>query len=78
MKKQIIGMMCLAAMMSSCHIYKAYDRPETIDASGVYRDPASATDTLAADTANMGNLPWKEIFRDAKLQALLRKDWLIM
>ena len=46
MKKQIIGMMCLAAMMSSCHIYKAYDRPETIDASGVYRDPASATDTL--------------------------------
>ena len=31
MKKQIIGMMCLAAMMSSCHIYRAYDRPETID-----------------------------------------------
>ena len=29
MKKQIIGMMCLAAMMSSCHIYRAYDRPET-------------------------------------------------
>ena len=73
MKKQIIGMMCLAAMMSSCHIYKAYDRPETIDASGVYRDPASATDTLAADTANMGNLPWKEIFRDAKLQALIEE-----
>ena len=39
--------MCLAAMMSSCHIYKAYDRPETIDASGIYRDPASAVDTLA-------------------------------
>lgn len=73
MKKQIIGMMCLAAMMSSCHIYKAYDRPETIDASGVYRDPASATDTLAADTANMGNLPWKEIFRDVKLQALIEE-----
>ena len=32
MKKQIIGMMCLAAMMSSCHIYRAYDRPETIEA----------------------------------------------
>ena len=73
MKKQIIGMMCLTAMMSSCHIYKAYDRPETIDASGIYRDPASATDTLAADTANMGNLPWKEIFRDAKLQALIEE-----
>lgn len=73
MKKQIIGMMCLTAMMSSCHIYKAYDRPETIDASGIYRDQASATDTLASDTANMGNLPWKEVFRDAKLQALIEE-----
>jgi len=73
MKKQIIGMMCLTAMMSSCHIYKAYDRPETIDASGIYRDPASATDTLASDTANMGNLPWKKVFRDAKLQALIEE-----
>ncbi len=73
MKKQIIGMMCLTAMMSSCHIYKAYDRPETIDASGIYRDPASATDTLASDTANMGNLPWKEVFRDAKLQDLIEE-----
>lgn len=73
MKKQIIGTMCLAALMSSCHIYKSYDRPETMDASGIYRDPASAVDTLAADTANMGNLPWKEIFRDAKLQALIEE-----
>lgn len=73
MKKQILGAMCLAAMMSSCHIYKAYDRPETIDASGIYRDPASAVDTLAADTANMGNLPWQDIFRDAKLQTLIEE-----
>lgn len=73
MKKQIIGVMCVAAMMSSCHIYKAYDRPEAIIASGIYRDPASATDTLASDTTNMGNLPWQEIFRDAKLQALIEE-----
>lgn len=73
MKKQIIGMMCLTALMSSCHIYKSYDRPESIDTSGIYRDPASATDTLAADTTNMGNLPWKEIFRDSKLQALIEE-----
>lgn len=73
MKKQIIGVMCVAAMMSSCHIYKAYDRPEAITASGIYRDSASATDTLASDTTNMGNLPWKEVFRDAKLQALIEE-----
>ena len=60
-------------MMSSCHIYKAYDRPEAITTSGIYRDPASATDTLASDTTNMGNLPWKEVFRDAKLQALIEE-----
>ena len=77
MKKQvigIIGMMCLTAMVSSCHIYKSYDRPETIDASGIYRDPVSDTDTLvAADTTNFGNLAWKEVFRDAKLQALIEE-----
>lgn len=73
MKKHIIGVMCVAAMMSSCHIYKAYDRPEAITTSGIYRDPASATDTLASDTTNMGNLPWKGVFRDAKLQALIEE-----
>ena len=63
-------MLCATALLSSCHIYKAYDRPE-VNTSGIYRDPASATDTLAADTANMGNLPWKEVFRDPKLQSLI-------
>lgn len=71
MKKQIIYMVCATALLSSCHIYKSYDRPKDIDASGVYRDPYSATDTLVTDTANMGNLPWTEIFRDPKLQALI-------
>ena len=73
MKKQLIVMMCAAATLSSCHIYKAYDRPDEITAEGIYRDPASATDTLAADTTNMGNLPWREIFRDTKLQALIEE-----
>ena len=74
MKKQIIYMVCATALLSSCHIYKAYDRPDTIETSGIYRDPVSATDTLTAtDTANMGNLPWKEVFRDPKLQALIEE-----
>lgn len=71
MKNKIIYMLCATALLSSCHIYKAYDRPNDIDTSGMYRDPASATDTLSADTANMGNLPWKEVFRDPRLQALI-------
>ena len=41
MKKQIIYMVCATALLSSCHIYKAYDRPDTIETSGIYRDPVS-------------------------------------
>ncbi len=73
MKKQLLMTMCAAALMSSCHIYKSYDRPESIDVSGIYRDPVLAMDTLAADTANMANLPWKEVFTDTKLQALIEE-----
>ena len=74
MKKQIIYLVCATALLSSCHIYKAYERPDSIDATGIYRDPVSETDTLAsADTTNMGNLPWKEVFRDPKLQALIEE-----
>ena len=28
MKKQILYMLCATALLSSCHIYKSYDRPE--------------------------------------------------
>ena len=66
--------MCATALLSSCHIYKAYDRPEEITADGIYRDPVSVVDTLAVtDTTNMGNLPWQDIFRDSKLQALIEE-----
>ena len=72
MKKQIIlYTVCLTAMMSSCHIYKSYDRPE-VDMQGLYRDPVSDNDTLASDTTNMGNLPWEQVFTDPQLQALIR------
>lgn len=73
MKKQFIYLMCATALLSSCHIYKSYDRPKDIDTDALYRDPASATDTLAADTANIGNLPWEDVFRDPELQALIVK-----
>ena len=52
MKKQILYMLCATALLSSCHIYKSYDRPEDITASGLYRDPAADNDTLASDTTN--------------------------
>lgn len=71
MKKQILYMLCATALLSSCRIYKSYDRPEDINASGLYRDPATENDTLVSDTANFGNLPWREVFTDPQLQALI-------
>ena len=73
MKKQLIYMVCATALLSSCHIYKSYDRPEDIITEGLYRDPVAENDTLASDTTNFGNLPWKEVFTDSQLQLLIEK-----
>jgi len=59
--------------LSSCHIYKTYDRPEDIVAEGLYRDTVAVNDTLVSDTANFGNLPWREVFTDPQLQALIEQ-----
>ena len=57
--------------MTSCGLYNKYERPQ-VDTYGLVRDVASNTDTLAvADTANFGNLPWREVFTDPQLQSLI-------
>lgn len=73
MKKQIIVLMCTTALLSSCHIYKAYDRPADIQATGLYRDSKAVNDTLVSDTTNFGNLPWREVFTDPQLQQLIEQ-----
>lgn len=71
MKKQVIYMVCATALLSSCHIYKSYDRPEDINTTGLYRDPVAENDTLVSDTASFGNLPWRMVFTDPQLQTLI-------
>ena len=59
--------------MSSCGIYNKYERPD-VNVTGIVRDVASNTDTLAvADTASFGNLPWRSVFTDPQLQALIEQ-----
>jgi outer membrane protein, multidrug efflux system len=72
MKKILmISMLGAATLMSSCGLYKQYERP-SVNAKGLYRDSVSARDTLAArDTTSFGNLPWKSVFTDASLQQLI-------
>lgn len=67
----LIYSLCMAALLSSCHIYKQYNRPE-VDTQGLYRDPIAANDTLKADTSNMADLPWEQVFTDPQLQSLVR------
>lgn len=71
--KKIIYLLCATALLSSCHIYKSYDRPEDIETSGLFRDTVYAGDTLVSDTANFGNLPWREVFTDPHLQELIEE-----
>ncbi len=73
MKKQILLMMCATAMFSSCGIYNSYKRPADIKVEGLYRDTVAVNDTLMGDTTNMGNLSWREMFRDPKLQVLIEQ-----
>ena len=64
-------MISAAAIMSSCGIYNKYERPD-VNTTGLVRDSASITDTLAvSDTTSFGNLPWRSVFTDPQLQSLI-------
>lgn len=63
--------MSATVLMSSCGLYNKYERPD-VNTTGLVRDVKSATDTLAVtDTASFGNLPWRSVFTDNKLQSLI-------
>ena len=68
----VVASAILAGSMSSCNIYRKYQRPE-MRTEGLYRDVNSDTDTLKGDTTNFGNLPWREVFTDPQLQALIEE-----
>lgn len=61
----------VSLLLQSCGIYNKYKRPE-VNASGLYRDVHSDLDTLVVnDTTTLGSTPWREVFTDSKLQALI-------
>ena len=71
--KKIMIMMSAALLLSSCGLYNKYERPD-VNADGIVRDPYSLTDTLAVqDTTSFGNMPWRSVFTDPQLQALIEQ-----
>ena len=73
MKKSIATLVLAAALMNSCGLYTKYERPE-VNTNGLVRDPFSLTDTLQVNTdENFGNMPWRSVFTDPQLQALIEQ-----
>ena len=62
-------------LLGSCGVYNKYERP-SVDTQGLIRDVESDADTLAVapqDIASFGNLPWRAVFTDPQLQALIEQ-----
>ena len=62
MKKILI--ICAAAALTGCGIYKPYTRPE-VTTAGLYGSAETA------DTTTLGDIRWQEMFTDPQLQALI-------
>lgn len=71
MRNNIIMMICATALLGSCHIYRAYDRPEEIRTDSLYR--GMEADTVPEDSLLFGNQPWREVFTDPKLVKLIER-----
>ena len=73
--KKILIFAAATMLLGSCGVYNKYERP-SVDAKGIIRDVESDADTLAVapqDTASFGNLPWRAVFTDPQLQALIEQ-----
>jgi len=56
-----------AALLSSCGVYKNYERPSSITADGIYGDAQSGGEQ------GLGDLGWRQVFTDPTLQALIEQ-----
>ena len=67
--KHSLPLLALVLTLSGCGLYRKYQRP-TIQTS-VYR--GDQIDTLSRDTTSFGQTPWRTLFTDVHLQALIEK-----
>ena len=57
----------ISFLMSSCSLYKSYERPADIITDGIYGDMQTAGDN------SLGELKWRDIFTDPALQAIIER-----
>ena len=65
--KKILLLTTVTALLSSCGIYTKY-QPETTAPDNLYGEG-----TAVVDTANLGNVDWRELFTDPRLQELIEQ-----
>ena len=65
--KAIISIALSTLLLSSCGLFKNYQRPADISTEGIYGDAQSG------DEKGLGDIQWREIFTDPQLQALIEK-----
>ena len=62
--KKIIGLIMAVCLITSCGVYREYQRP-TVVTDGLYRDIPTE------DTVTIASLSWRELFTDPQLQILI-------
>lgn len=65
--RPIIKAAISALLLSSCGLYKNYERPADIITDGIYGEMQTAGDN------SLGDLRWRDLFTDPTLQALIEK-----
>lgn len=68
--RKITIFLTLAVILSSCSIYRKYQRPEDlqVNVDSLYRAELA---TAQEDTSSFGSLPWEELFTDPYLKDLI-------
>lgn len=65
-----ITIICInMVLLSSCHIYRNYQRPENLPTDSLFRDMDNPS---VSDSLSLGDLPWQEVFQDTLLQHYIR------
>ena len=66
---QTILILVAAALVSSCNLYKNYERPADIDTENLYGK--NMPDGVAQDSTSLGCMEWRSVFTDPVLQTYI-------
>ncbi len=68
-KENLVLAIALSLTLSSCGLYSKYDKTTQVDENLYGSDIVYSSD----DSSTLGNMSWRELFTDAKLQSLIEQ-----